>query len=64
MFEFDAYCVNGYAAQANASIARELQAAEAPPDEPQPEQAEQVERDRREVRRRQRVPLAAPAEDA
>ncbi len=62
VFEFDAYCVNGYAAHANASIAPSLAAAETPADEPQAEHAEDVEGDRSEVRSRQGVPLAAPAE--
>ena len=52
VFEFDAYCVNGYAAQANVSMAAELSSAETAADEPEPEHAEDVERDRREVHRR------------
>ena len=63
MFELDAYCVNGQATQANASVARESRPAEPPSDEREPEQREQVPEDRRRVRGRQRVPLAAPAED-
>ena len=56
VFELDAYCVNGYAAQANASVAPRLGAAEAEADEPEAEDAEQVERDHGRVRGRQVVP--------
>ena len=64
MFELDAYCVNGHAAHANASGARRARGPPKPAaDERQAEQRDQVEQDRREVHRRQRVPLVAPAEE-
>ena len=47
VFELDAYCVNGYAAQANGSVAARRRPAESPADERKAEHAEQVERDRR-----------------
>ena len=64
VFELDTYCVNGYAAHANGSVAREPRPAEAASDERQAEEREQVEGDRRRVRRGQLVPLPAPAEAA
>ena len=63
VFEFDAYCENGHATHANASVAAESRPPEAATDETKAEQAERVEEDRGEVHRGQRVPLVRPAED-
>ena len=63
VFELDAYCVKGYAAHANGSVAASRCPPKRQPDEREAEHAEDVERERREVRRRQVVPLAGPAEE-
>ena len=63
VFEFETYSVNGYAAQANASVAARRVPAEATADEREPEHAERVEEERRRVRGPELVPLAGPAED-
>ena len=43
VFELDTYCVNGYAAHANGSVAAEARPAEAASEQRQSEQREQVE---------------------
>ena len=60
VFEFETYCVNGYAGPGEREHGPQPLAAEAQPDEEEAEQREQVERDRGEVRRWQVVPLPGP----
>ena len=64
VFEFDAYCVNGHATHANASVAAESRPAEAGARRaPSPSSASTSKRIDVKCTAGQRVPLAAPAED-
>ena len=62
VFEFEAYCVKGQAAHAKASVAAESGPPKRRPTSQSPSDAEEVPEDRGRMRGRQRVPLAAPAE--
>ena len=64
VFEFDTYSVNGYAAQANASVAASRGPPKRRPTSASPSEAEASKSERGGVRRRQLVPLPRPAEDA
>ena len=62
VFEFETYCVNGYAAHANASTAPSRRPPKRSPTNQSPSDRQEVEEDRRQVRGREVVPLPAPAE--